>query len=303
MKTKFQKRFNEIIHKIYPDKNATLHKACLYALEGPGKKIRPILTLMTHELFDKNIENAFLPAIAIEMIHTYSLVHDDLPAMDDDSLRRGRPTVHTIYGEGTAILVGDALLSDAFALLSGVYDDYFSQDARLDADTKIAMLNQIAKSVGSQGMVLGQSLDLESSKESSEKNSKEKKDASVDKLLIIHKLKTSELISSACTLGFLSANPRVKNTDHMKKIADFGSLLGLAFQMKDDLLDETQGTGKSQGKDKEQNKLTFLSHFSKLEVEALVDDVSQNAFNCLNGFLPESSHLMDFARSLINRTY
>ncbi|MES2572005.1 MAG: farnesyl diphosphate synthase [Verrucomicrobiota bacterium] len=220
-------------------KPATIHKAMRYSLFAGGKRLRPILALATAEACGGALEKALPAACAVECIHTYSLVHDDLPCMDDDDLRRGRPTSHKVFGEGIAVLAGDALLTVAFEILAAAETTSRYNTA--------ALIRELAEASGSRWLIAGQVLDLES----------EGKPIEREQLKFIHRAKTAALLTSSIRLGAMSANA----TDaQLEKLTAFGQSLGLAFQIIDDILDVTQTTeklGKTAGKDVQAIKATY----------------------------------------------
>ena len=275
-------------HYVY---EGLLAEACLYALQGAGKRTRPILYMLFAQSFGKDLTQSQLmvPAFALEMIHTYSLVHDDLPIFDDDDMRRGRPTVHVKYDQATALLVGDALLSDAWALLSGE----FCQES-LDRDgiaQRMQMIRALSLAVGSHGMVQGQMLDHMWTN---------KPGYSQMDLQALHQKKTGDLIAAACKMGSLAAGA---NSELVTVAELFGSKIGLAFQVIDDLLDGKAGTGKSQGKDKEQGKLTFLQTMSYDRASAYAKELTDEALSLLTKWPVACDALMTFVQSLLGRTY
>ena len=272
----FEKDFHSTTQKIYST-NEILHQACRYALEGKGKRIRPALVMLCNQAVGGKAEQALKPAIAIEMLHTYSLVHDDLPAMDDDSLRRGRPTVHTVHNEATGILVGDALLTDSFALLS-------------DIENGLAMIQELALAAGGSGMVLGQQLDM-----------LHPVDRSLDDIQKIHLLKTGRLLGSSCTLGAISGG--VLDKDELKLLQKFGQTIGLAFQINDDLLDADK-RGKTAGKDQSLGKTTYLNLLGKNRGAKLALELTEEALSTLKKLGPnhDLSQLENFVCKLANRT-
>ena len=216
-----------------------LGEAIVYAAATRGKRIRPLLAYATAEAF--GLEQAFAdgPAVAIELVHTYSLVHDDLPAMDDDDLRRGRPTVHKQYDEATGILVGDALLTFAFQWLAEV---------DVAAEIRIAWVRQLAIAAGGQGMIFGQATDIEG----------ETTQLSLSTLEIMHRKKSGALIEASMTMPAVAS----KDPAHQQALASFGHHIGLAFQIRDDILDveaSTETLGKPQGSDADNHKSTFVT--------------------------------------------
>lgn len=218
-----------------------LIEAMNYSLQNGGKKIRPILLLMVLEAFGVDRNKGIEVAIALEMIHTYSLIHDDLPAMDDDDLRRGKPTNHKVYGEAVAILAGDGLLTDAFSRIAN--------DETLDNKAKVKLISELSFSAGSKGMIKGQMLDVEA----------EKQFVDIDSLKSIHHSKTGQLIKFACVAAGYIADV---DEESMIKLAKFGLALGLAFQIQDDILDvegDSKKIGKTVGSDIANKKSTYVS--------------------------------------------
>jgi geranylgeranyl diphosphate synthase type II len=227
------------IHINRMDAPNSLKQAMIYSLEAGGKRIRPILLLATLNGFRKPLKLGYDIASALEMIHTYSLVHDDLPAMDDDDLRRGKPTNHKVYGEAMAILAGDGLLTYSFQLMAGL--DYLS------SDVKVKLIEKIARAAGPEGMVAGQVEDMEG----------EEKLLNVDQLQHIHHRKTGDLLSVALECGAILSSA---TDEQMKDLKSFGKHLGIAFQIKDDLLDvegDEDQIGKRVGSDESNNKTTY----------------------------------------------
>ena len=238
---RFEADLAALVARTYSD-SAPLGPAVCYVMQAGGKRVRPLLCLLTAEAFGGAWEDALPAAAALEFVHTYSLVHDDLPCLDNDDWRRGRQTAHKVFGEDVALLAGDALLTDAFALLvAGLAD-------RPHAGMAMAsMTRELAAAAGGQGMVLGQSLDVHWTGRGG---------ATQGTLDRIHALKTGRLIGASLVLGAIAAgaNSAVQSTLRLA-----GEEVGLAFQILDDLLDESGATGKSQGKDVAAGKLTYLA--------------------------------------------
>lgn len=231
----------------FDDKSISLYESMKYSLTAGGKRIRPVLLLAACDFAGGDIYEAIPYAVALEYIHTYSLIHDDLPAMDDDVLRRGKPTNHRVYGDAIAILAGDGLLNTAF---EAIYKDmflYFDQPEKLTPRIKAAYT--IAKGAGCQGMIAGQISDIESEGQS----------ISTEMLEYIHINKTGALIKSAIKAGLFLGNADSELIESMDKYAEY---LGLAYQISDDILDVTSSTevlGKTVGIDTADNKSTFVS--------------------------------------------
>ena len=218
---------------------ARLYESMRYSLLGGGKRLRPALCRAACEAVGGEAEAALAPAVALELIHTYSLIHDDLPCMDDDALRRGRPTNHIVYGEAAAVLAGDGLLTRAFRVLG---------EADLPADAIASLTAILARAAGADGMVGGQVLDLEA--EGSE-------DVDLARLRYIHEHKTGALIAAACEMGGVAAGASAGEREALR---GFGARVGLAFQIVDDVLDETSSAGelgKEAQKDRERGKATY----------------------------------------------
>ncbi len=223
----------------------TIHESMKYSVFAGGKRIRPILALKTYELVSKDSYDKALPfASAIEMIHTYSLVHDDLPAMDDDDYRRGKPTNHKVYGESVAILAGDALLNLAYETMI----NSISKSSK-NIHGYIEAIKEVGKAAGVSGMIGGQAVDIESNETI----------ISEDQLTFIHNKKTSALIEASIVSGGLLAGG---SDAEIKALSDYGKAIGLCFQIRDDILDEigdNEKLGKNIGSDELNKKLTYLT--------------------------------------------
>ena len=262
-----------------------LLEASSYALTNGGKRIRAILVYAACTAVEPGRELAGLDRIAcaIEMIHSYALVHDDLPAMDDDDLRRGRPSCHRAYDEATAILVGDGLQARAFELLADATG--FSPLQRID------MIKVLARASGARGMVGGQAIDTTASGS----------DMTLDQLEAMHALKTGALIRAALALGGIAASASDKQ---LAALDEYGNLIGLAFQVVDDILDvegDTPTLGKTRGKDTAANKPTYVKLMgldgAKKEARRLLDA----GLAALDGFGSSAQHLRDIARYIVER--
>lgn len=229
-----------------------IHEAMRYAVLGGGKRIRPIVAIAAAEACGANVDRLFVPLCALELIHTYSLVHDDLPPLDNDDLRRGRKTTHVVYGEAMGILTGDALLTEAFAWLARPIEG-------VEAARQVRAIREVATAVDSTGMIGGQVADIvaERSQWRAGPPSSDDHDAFVRELLFIHRNKTGKLFTASVLLGGLLGGA---SEEKLAALQRYGNALGLAFQIVDDLLDieESSATlGKTAGKDVEQGKLTF----------------------------------------------
>jgi farnesyl diphosphate synthase len=255
-------------------------------LEG-GKRIRPLLAFAAGELASAAHERLEIAAAAVEMIHAYSLVHDDLPCMDDDSLRRGKPTVHVEYDEATAMLVGDALQSLAFQVLC---ENKLADEPRL----QLEMARTLAIAAGSRGMAGGQQIDLESTG----------KALSVPELEFMHIHKTGALIRAAVLLG--SACGSALSTDEKSKLDKFAKSIGLAFQVVDDVLDAEASTatlGKTAGKDSRQGKATYVSALGLPRAKELAQELRGEALAALEPFGAKARRLRELADFIVLRKF
>ncbi len=264
----------------YLDSNqipASLHEAMMYSLMIGGKRIRPMLLFAVLEASHVTLEKGYKTAAALEMIHTYSLIHDDLPAMDDDDLRRGKPTNHKVYGEATAILAGDSLLTYAFELIA--------TDEALPIQIRLELVTLLAKAAGPSGMVAGQVLDMAA----------ETKRATLDELKVIHEHKTGKLIEFAIDAGARIAN--VSREDRLL-LAKYARHIGLAFQIQDDILDvegNTEALGKQVGSDALNDKSTYVFLTSLEEAKQMLHDEIEAARQALSQLSFEATLLEDLA--------
>ena len=277
---------------------ATIRDAMRYSLLAGGKRIRPILALTAAAAVapgDPEAAGFAMPAAcAIEMIHTYSLIHDDLPAMDNDAMRRGKPTLHVIYGDGLAILAGDGLLAEAFALLARDPDDAGRPDLAL---RKLAAIRRIADAAGAAGMVGGQAIDLQAVEHTV---GPEALDA--DGLKDMHARKTGALIRAATVAGAIMAGAPSAGIDAVDR---YGSWLGLAFQIVDDVLDvvgEGQELGKTAGKDAAAGKMTYPSLFGLEASKRMAQEAADAAVAALAGTPLDRSRLAEIAQWVVSRT-
>ncbi len=261
-----------------------LKDAMTYALLAPGKRMRPYLATQCCQLAGKTAGQAFAAAAAIECVHCFSLVHDDLPAMDDDDLRRGRPTTHKQFDEATAILVGDALLALAFEILA----TGSPKEANLGQ-----MVQVLAESTGATGMIGGQAADLAG----------QDQPPSIEKTQYIHQRKTGCLFSAAAKLGALAAGAPDAAIEAMGR---FGLQLGLAFQIADDLLDVTASTdqmGKATSKDATAGKQTYPACVGIEESKIAAERAAKQAIDALSSFGPGAADLQALAKYAISRNY
>jgi geranylgeranyl diphosphate synthase, type II len=262
----------------------SIHKAMRHSVFAGGKRLRPVLCIeagrMIAGTFPRKIEEL---GAALEMLHTYSLIHDDLPALDNDDLRRGRPTCHKVFGEALAILAGDALQTQAYEVL-----------AQLDcpAEARVRIIEEIARGTGTRdGMIGGQVVDLEA----------EHTNPTVEMLEYIHRAKTAALITASLVSGGLYAGAK---DGEVKKLRAFGQSIGLAFQIVDDVLDVTQTSaqlGKTAGKDTAAEKVTYPALFGIEESERKADSLVSAAFSELESFGERAERLKELARYLVER--
>ena len=272
------------------EKSATLSESMKYSLTSGGKHIRPILMLATCDLFGADLYHALPYACGLEYIHTYSLIHDDLPAMDNDDLRRGNPTNHIVYGEAMAILAGDGLLSSAFEAMTK--DMLLYLDKPTELKKRIQASSVIAKGCGCRGMIGGQVADIEA----------EGKSVSSELLDYIHVNKTAALIESAVSAGAYlgGANPKQR-----KALSIYGESIGLAFQIVDDILDvkgDAETIGKNAGQDELLQKATYPAlHGIDKSIERL-KELTNTAIEALTPFGDKAAFLIDIAQYLADRT-
>lgn len=269
-----------------------LHEAMRYTSLDGGKRVRPLLVYAAGDVFDTPLPLVERAAAAVEMIHVYSLVHDDMPCMDDDALRRGKPTVHVKYDEATALLVGDALQAQAFATLSAPLDVELPQaDAALPV-RQLAMMNLLAQAAGSVGMCGGQAIDLASVGMT----------LSLSELEQMHRLKTGALLRAAVLLGAMGG--KTLTADESAALDDYARAIGLAFQVVDDILDATADSatlGKTAGKDAADNKPTYVSILGLGESQALAEKLRGNAHQALTPFGDKARRLRELADLIVQR--
>ena len=263
----FTEEINNAIAVIIPQSplSTNLEESMSYSLEAGGKRIRPVLLLLTLDMLTSNHEQGLSPALALEMIHTYSLIHDDLPPMDNDDYRRGKLTNHKVYGEWKAILAGDALLTKAF--------DVVSHDETLSDSVKLKLIQRLSQASGHLGMVGGQTLDMQS----------ENQEIQIDLATLeqIHRTKTGALI----TFAVMAASDIAQVENHVADaLYEYSDHIGLMFQIKDDLLDiygDEEKLGKSVGSDLENNKSTYVSLLGLDGAEEKLQHHTDAAYDCL----------------------
>ena len=283
-----QKEVDRALHRFLPAetaKPATIHKAMRYSLFAGGKRLRPVLCLAAAEACGGERQAALPLACAMECIHTYSLIHDDLPSMDNDDFRRGRPTCHKVFGDGIAVLAGDALLTIAFEIAA-------SADLPRRYPLK-DVITELAVAAGSRKLIAGQVADLEA----------EGQPITRAGLRYIHENKTAEMLTASVRLGAKSANASAKQLD---AIGAFGAALGLAFQVIDDILDVTQTSeklGKSAGKDVAAQKATYPAVIGLEKSRREAQRLTRDAHHALTEFGGEAETLHALANYLLDREY
>ncbi|WP_322404026.1 farnesyl diphosphate synthase [Massilia luteola] len=263
---------------------AKLHEAMRYTVLGGGKRVRPLLVHASGALFGAAPDALARAACAVEMIHAYSLVHDDMPCMDDDALRRGKPTVHVAYDEATALLVGDALQAQAFEVLAGT--------ATVPAARTVTMLRLLAEAAGSAGMCGGQAIDLDSVGIS----------LTLDQLERMHQLKTGAMLRVSVLLGALAGRDLASH--EQEALAAYSRAIGLAFQVVDDVLDATEDSatlGKTAGKDAADNKPTYVSILGLEPSRALAEQLRREAHDALAPFGEQALRLREIADLIVQR--
>lgn len=285
---KYQQQINqELEKKIKKIKcpEETLNQAMAYTLMGGGKRLRPILVLATYQLFRQDIEKSIPYAIAIEMIHNFSLIHDDLPGIDNDDVRHGKPTNHKKFNEATAILAGDGLFNSAYQVISE--DLIHSQPEEFNRKTKI--LNEFTKAVDR--MIVGEYIDTKW----------EGRKITAEELKYIHENKTSSLLRLSVRMGAILANC---TKEELHKVTNYADKIGLAFQIKDDILSEEGNElilGKPVGNDKELEKCTYVSQYGLQGAKDILNQITEEAVNELNSFGGKAEFLKELAFYIQNR--
>ncbi|GAB6139182.1 polyprenyl synthetase family protein [Halanaerobaculum tunisiense] len=267
------------------DKPTKLHQAMRYSVLAGGKRLRPILTLVAAKLVGGSDDDVLPAACAIELVHNYSLIHDDLPCMDDDDYRRGQPTNHQVFGTGLAVLAGDSLLTLAFEMMA--------QLEHLPNDRVLQATNELAVAAGNQGMVGGQVADIEA----------ETKQISKQELDYIHRHKTGALLKSAVRIGGVLAGA---NQEELAAFSTYAQNLGLAFQIVDDILDiegDVATLGKDVGSDLDRQKATFPALYGLEEAKERAQELCQEAKEAVCIFGPEAEILLSLADYIIDRDH
>ena len=282
----FSKNFDKKLVDLIPKNKISskhLYNAMKYIIDVGGKRLRPIFLTEISNLLGVKKENSFRTAASVELIHCYSLVHDDLPSMDNDDLRRGHKTCHKKFDEATAILVGDALQSLAFEILA-------NHKTHKDSKKRIMLINELSKSAGCEGMVGGQMLDLEA----------EKKKLNLKEIYNLQRLKTGELFRFSCVSPCILAGKNKK----IKMFENFSSNLGLAFQIKDDLLDiegNEKEIGKKTRKDSRKGKETLISLLGKEKARKKSEELISSSLKILKKFGKDAENLIDLTNFIISR--
>jgi geranylgeranyl diphosphate synthase type II len=268
------------------DPPATIHRAMRYSLFAGGKRIRPILCLEAARAVSGEADGVITAACSLELIHTYSLIHDDLPALDNDDYRRGKPTCHKVFGEAMAILAGDALLTLAFQVLSSMNRHY--------VDRQVRMIAELAAAAGTQGgMIGGQVADLEG----------EGKPPTPELLESIHRAKTGAILRASVRLGAIYAGA---DAHQIHRLSSYGEHCGLAFQIVDDILDVEQSSeelGKTAGKDARQQKITFPAVYGLAESKRMAEQQRLMAHEALEPFGERARRLRDLADMIVQRSH
>jgi len=284
-----QKRIEKALNKALPNKSySNITEAIHYSVMDGGKRIRPQLVYLVADSLDLDLKDETIDAMAAagELIHCYSLIHDDLPAMDDDDLRRGKPSCHIKFGEASAILAGDAIQPLALEIITDI------EDPKLSADTKIKIISTFSKACGPFGMVEGQNRDIKS----------ENSDISIDELDMIHALKTGKLIS-ACVHATCLLKEDLPESD-MSTFIKFSECIGLAFQIKDDILDCTSSTedlGKPAHSDEYLKKNTYPKLIGVEESLARADSLCEEAIKCLKSLPYKTEKLIKLSKFIVER--
>ncbi len=290
MLTQWATRIEGVLDQLLPEAEgpvAALHEAMRYASLGGGKRLRASLVYSTGALLEVDTSLLDRPAAAVEMVHAYSLVHDDLPAMDNDDLRRGKPTCHRAFGEAIAILAGDALQTRAFEILC-------EHDSALPASNVLRMVQTLAQSSGVAGMAGGQAIDLDAVG----------KTPDLEHLEIMHSMKTGALIRASVRLGALCSSTVTRDT--LNQLDIFARCIGLAFQVIDDILDEVSDSGtlgKTGGSDRARNKPTYTSTVGLANARRIVDTLHGDALASLKTIRHNTDNMRQLADFIISRSH
>ncbi len=273
------------VPKLYQSK---VFAAMQYGILGGGKRIRPVLTMAVCDLLGGSLQEAARVGSAIEAIHSYSLIHDDLPCMDNDDMRRGKPSCHKAYGEDIALLAGDGLLTHAFGILA--------EEGTLSADARLRMVQELSQAAGCFGMIGGQVIDL---------SCENRTDVTLEELTKLHQGKTGAMIRVSAVCGCICGGLLDEKDEKFQKIVGFSEKLGLAFQIKDDILDvigDEAALGKPIGSDAEQNKTTFVTLLGLEKAKEELTRLTAEA-KALVCHLPGAEFLLEFADYLLKREH
>lgn len=286
-----QSRVQDLLENHLPAedlKPTRLHQAMRHSALNPGKRLRPALVYACGEMLGCDRQALDVPALVVELIHAYSLIHDDLPCMDDDDLRRGIPTCHVAFDEATAVLAGDALQTLAFEILAT------DKSLKVSADARLKMITALTQASGSFGMGGGQAIDLEMTN----------KVTDLDTLESMHRMKTGALINVSVQLGYLASE--IDDPTVFEHLQTYSQALGLAFQIRDDILDiesDTETLGKPQGSDQDKNKSTFPALMGLEVAKQRAEDLVETALAALHQLPYNSENLAVFARYIVQREY
>ncbi len=281
------KAVEDVLERVLPKPHGLhgrIHEAMRYATFAGGKRLRPFLVVQSAHLFGVNPAQALRAAAAIEVLHTYSLVHDDLPCMDDDDLRRGRPTTHKAFDEATAVLAGDALLTIAFEILADA-------DTHPSADVRCRLVTRLAEAAGSNGMIGGQMIDMRASQSR----------FGADEVILLQRLKTGQLFEFSCEAGAILGQA---GAEHQDRLRAYARDMGLVFQITDDLLDVTstaEKTGKAVGKDQEQGKATLVSIHGVKGARTEAEKIAKRTVDALMPYGTEADALRALPLFLLDR--
>ena len=273
---------------VYFEEYKVLFDSMKYSVKNGGKRVRPLLTLLFCDACGGDVKAALPMAEAVEYIHTYSLIHDDLPCMDNDDFRRGKPSNHKVYGEAMALLAGDGLLTAAFERIS-----IWSRAGLYSAEVAVKAISELSAYAGSRGMIGGQVIDIQN---------EDKPDISFETLQVLDSLKTGALIEAACALGCIVAGA---DEEQIAAAKTFASKIGLAFQIKDDILDVTSSLeklGKMTGSDIENGKTTYVTLLGVEKCQQMVDELTNEAMKELDAF-ENNEALKEYAEYLAKRDY
>ncbi|MGV6806413.1 MAG: polyprenyl synthetase family protein [bacterium] len=283
-----QERVNAVLDACLPEPSGdtlVLHQAMRYSVLNGGKRLRPVLAYAAAEAVGGQAQSASSSAAAIELIHAYSLIHDDLPAMDDDDFRRGKPTCHKVYGDAMAILAGDALQALAFEILSG--------DISIQSELRLSLISHLSKAAGARGMVAGQAIDIGAVNH----------DIDLPSLRNMHGCKTGALIRASVVMGATATG--LADSGQLDALARYGDRVGLAFQIQDDILDiesDTETLGKAVGADLALNKPTFTSLLGLEKARSEASRLRDEAIEITES-LGDTSHLAELADYIVSRNH